>query len=167
MLILEKSNIQQLTALLNHQQINEFRIPQNEEIAPSFLLEFAISKLTEEPEHYFWWTPRLIVVDKLIVGMCGFKNRPDVNGSIETGYGIIPSQQKQGFATRAVELLLKEAFSTVEIQTVFAHTALSNYPSQRVLEKNGFIKEGSKIDSDDGEVLIWRQWKRNRLILNM
>lgn len=159
MLTLKKSNIQQLTALLKHQQIDEFIIPQNEEIAPIFLLEFAINQIFEEPLNYFWWTPRLIVVDKLIVGMCGFKNLPTEDNSVEIGYGIIPSQQRKGFATRAVELLLKEAFSQIEIKSVIAHTALSNYPSQKVLQKNGFIQQGSKIDSDDGEILIWKKYK--------
>ncbi|BAY87453.1 GCN5-related N-acetyltransferase [Calothrix parasitica NIES-267] len=154
MLTLEKSNIQQLIALLNHQQIDNFIIPQNEEIAPSFLLELAIDKLTEEPLNYFWWSPRLIVVDRLIVGMCGFKNPPQKDNSVEIGYGVIPSQQRKGFATRAVEVLLTEAFSQVEIKSVIAHTALSNHPSHKVLQKNGFTQQGSKIDLDDGELLI-------------
>ncbi|MEL6462894.1 MAG: GNAT family protein [Cyanobacteria bacterium J06641_2] len=158
MLILQKSNIQQLTALLNKQQINEFIIPQNEEIAPSFLLEFVIDKLTKEPDNYFWWTPRLIVVDKLIVGMCGFKNIPK-DDSVEIGYGVIPSQQRKGFATRAVEVLLKEAFSQIEIKSVIAETAFSNYPSQKVLQKNEFVQQGSKIDLDDGELIIWQKYK--------
>lgn len=159
MLILKKSNIQQLTALLNKQQINEFIIPQNEEIAPSFLLEFAIDKLTKEPDNYFWWTPRLIVVDKLIVGMCGFKSLPQKDNSVEIGYGVIPSQQRKEFATRAVEVLLKEAFSQIEVKSVIAQTDLSNYSSQKVLQKNEFIQQGSKIDLDDGELIIWQKYK--------
>jgi RimJ/RimL family protein N-acetyltransferase len=153
MLTLQKSTIHQLTVLLNK---NEYE--KNEQIAPSFLLEFSIDKLTQDSNNAFWWTPRLIVVHKLIVGMCGFKNIP-VDNSVEIGYGIIPSQQKQGFATHAVELLLKEAFSKIEIKSVVAHTVLSNKASQRVLEKNSFIKEGSKIDSDGDEVFIWRKRK--------
>ncbi len=164
MVILQQFTINQLQVLLDNNQrhkVDEFLIPKNEDIAPSFLLEFAIDKLTQHSNNAFWWTPRFIVVDKLIVGMCGFKNIP-VDNSVEIGYGIIPSQQKQGFATHAVKLLLKEAFSKFEIKTVFAHTAISNHPSQRVLEKNGFIKQGSKIDIDDGDVFIWRKHKINK-----
>ena len=159
MLTLQKAKIQQLIDLLNHHQIDEFIIPPNEEIAPIFLLEFAIDKLTQEPENYFWWTPRFIIVDKLIVGMCGFKNLPIKDDDLEIGYGIIPSQQRKGFATCAVGLLLKEAFSQVEIKSVIAHTAFSNYPSQKVLQKNRFIKQGSKIDINDGELLIWHKYR--------
>ena len=166
MVNLKKSTINQLTTLLHKKEPNkidgaldELIIPQKEEIAPNFLLEFTIDKLRQDSSNAFWWTPRLIVVNKLIVGMCGFKSTPKADASVEIGYGIIPSQQRRGFATHAVELLLKEAFSTVEIQTVLARTVLSNYPSQRVLEKNGFNFEDSKIDPDDGEVLIWRKIK--------
>lgn len=159
MLILHKCNIQQLITLLYQGKIDELIIPQNEEIAPSFLLEFAIDKLKTDSSNTFWWTPRLIIVNKLIVGMCGFKSPPQQDASIEIGYGIIPSQQKQGLATRAIRLLVEEAFSRVEIQSIFAHTVLSNYASQRVLEKNKFINQVSKIDADDGEILIWQKYK--------
>mgnify|MGYP001791699014 FL=1 len=159
MLILQKSTLLQLTALLNNQQIHKFIIPQKEEIAPSFLLEFAIDKLTKEPDNHFWWSPRLIVVDKLIVGMCGFKNLPNEDNSVEIGYGVIPSQQSKGFATSAVEVLLNEAFSQIEIKSVIAHTVSSNNPSHKVLQKNGFIQQGSKIDTDDGELLIWQKFR--------
>ena len=146
MLTLQKSTIHQLTILLNQNNI-----PQNE--------EFAIDKLKQDSNNTFFWAPRLIVVDKLIVGMCGFKNLQKQDNYVEIGYGIIPSQQRKGFATRAVEVLLIEAFSQIEIKSVIAHTALSNYPSQRVLQKNGFIQQGSKIDLDDGELLIWQKYR--------
>ena len=45
--------------------------------------------------------------------------------------------------------MLKEAFSQIEVKWVITHTALSNYPSQKILQKNEFIQQGSKIDSDD------------------
>jgi len=36
-----------------------------------------------------------------------------------------------------------------------ACTIPSNSASWRVLEKNGFVREGSKVDPDDGEVWNW------------
>ena len=159
MVSLQQSTIQQLTALLNANEFskfNEFDVSQDEAIAPKFLLELAINQLSQDPINSYWWAPRL-VVDKQIVGVTGFKEPPTSNGMVEIGYGIAPSQQKQGFATEAVKLLLKEAFSRTEIQVVIAHTAPSNRASQRVLEKNGFSREGSKVDPKDGEVWIWQK----------
>jgi RimJ/RimL family protein N-acetyltransferase len=67
------------------------------------------------------------------------------------------SQQNQGFATQAIDLLVREGFLKTEIQRIVSYTKLLNLASCRVLEKNQFIKNGSKIDPDDGEVWIWQR----------
>lgn len=159
MVILQQATLQQLITLLNADNViklNEFNIPQ-EEIAPRFLLELAVEQLSLEPTNHFWRSPRLIVVNKQIVGMCSFKSPPTVDSKVEIGYGVIPSQQKRGFATEAVKLLLQEAFSITEIKVVIAHTDPLNRSSQRVLEKNEFSRVGSKVDPEDGEVWIWQK----------
>jgi RimJ/RimL family protein N-acetyltransferase len=162
MVILYQATSSLLSALLEpskYSEIDGLLLPINEEIAPRFLLELAINQLNQDPENFFWLSPRLVVVDRLIVGMIGFKNLPDSNGLVEIGYGIIASQQRRGFATQAVNLLVKEGFSSSEIQMIVAYTIPSNSASWRVLEKNQFVKDGSKIDSEDGEVLIWRKMR--------
>jgi RimJ/RimL family protein N-acetyltransferase len=160
MMILYQATSSQLSALLEpfkYSEIDGLLLPMDEEIAPRFLLELAINQLNQDPENCFWYSPRLVVIDRLIVGMIGFKNLPDSNGLVEIGYGIVASQQRRGFATQAVNLLVKEGFSNSEIQMIVAYTIPSNSASSRVLEKNQFIKDGSKIDPEDGEVLIWRK----------
>ena len=121
------------------------------------MLEFAKDRLSQDPTNSFWWSPRLVVVNRLIVGMCGFKSPPDSDRSVEIGYGIVVSQQRRGFATQAINLLVREGFSRNNIQMIVAYTALSNLPSSRVLEKNQFVRDRSKIDPEDGEVWIWRK----------
>lgn len=158
MVILSQATSYQLAALLEHSErseIGDFLLPGSEEIAPRFLLEFVLDQLSRDFENSFWWTPRLIVVDQLIVGMGGFKGPPDTAGVVEIGYGIVTSQQGRGYATQAVDLLVKEGFSKSEVRTVVACTIPSNSASWRVLEKNGFVREGSKVDPDDGEVWNW------------
>jgi [ribosomal protein S5]-alanine N-acetyltransferase len=160
MLILHQATSQQLFALLEqpkYSKIDGLMIPESEEIAPRFLLEFVSDRLRQDPGNKFWWTPRLIVVEQLVVGMCSFKNPPDSKGVVEIGYGIVASQQSQGFATQAVALLIREGFSRPEIQTIMACTTPMNLASERVLEKNQFTKYGSKIDPEDGEVWVWQR----------
>ena len=160
MVFLQEATLQQLTALLNADELyklNEFDVPQDEAIAPNFLLELAINQLSQDPINRFWWAPWLIAFDMQIVGMIGFKSPPTLGGVVEIGYGIVPSQWTRGFATQAVQLLLKDAFSRTEVQLVVAHTAPLNRASQRVLEKNGFGRNGSKVDPADGEVWIWQK----------
>lgn len=160
MLLLRQTTNHHLFALLEQSrslELDGLLLPESEEIAPRFLLEFVNKQLSQDPRNSFWWSPRLIVVDRLIVGMCGFKSPPNMNNSVEIGYGIVVSQQKRGFATKAVNFLVEEAFSKMEIQTIVAHTAPSNISSWKVLEKNQFFRDGDKIDPDDGELWIWRK----------
>jgi ribosomal-protein-alanine N-acetyltransferase len=160
MLILHQATSHQLSELLEQpacSKIDGLLLPESEEIAPRFWIEFVNEQLHQDPENSFWWSPRLIVVDWLVVGMGGFKSPPDSNGSVEIGYGIVASQQKRGFATHAVDLLIREGFSKNEIQEIVAYTTPLNSASRRVLEKNTFVKDGSKIDPKDGEVWIWRR----------
>jgi RimJ/RimL family protein N-acetyltransferase len=89
--------------------------------------------------------------------MCSFKNPPDSKGVVEIGYGIVASQQNQGFATQAVGLLVREGFSRPETQMIMACTTPMNLASERVLEKNQFTKHGSKVDPENGEVWVWQR----------
>jgi RimJ/RimL family protein N-acetyltransferase len=160
MLTLHQATSDLLSALLDRSErsdIDGLLLPKNEEICPRFWIEFVNDRLSQYPNNSFWWSPRLIVVDLLIVGTIGFKSPPDSNGSVEIGYGIVPSQQGRGFATQAVDLLVKEGFSKAEIQTIEACTVPMNSASGRVLEKNQFVRDGSKIDPEDGEVWVWRR----------
>jgi RimJ/RimL family protein N-acetyltransferase len=160
MFILHQATSLDLSALLEQPErsdINRFLLPKNEDIAPKFWIEFVNERLNQDSKNSFWWSPRLIVVERLIVGAIGFKSPPDSNNSVEIGYGIVASQQGHGFATQAVDLLLKEGFSQPEIQAIVAYTVRMNSGSGRVLEKNQFMRDGIKIDPDDGEVWGWRK----------
>lgn len=162
MLILCQASSQQLLALLERSasaEIDGLRLPMGEEIAPRFWIEFVNDKLSQETENSFWWSPRFVVVHGSIVGMCGFKSPPDIDGTVEIGYGIVDSQQKRGFATQAVDLLVEEGFLKTEIRSIVAHTEPSNSASCKVLAKNQFVRSGSKIDPDDGEVWSWQRMR--------
>jgi RimJ/RimL family protein N-acetyltransferase len=162
MLILHTATSQQLSALLEQPEcyeIDGLLIPENEEVTPRFLLEFVIERLNQDPENIFWWSPRLIIVERLVVGMCGFKSPPDGKGIVEIGYGVVVSKQNQGLATQAVDLLVREGFSKQYIQMIVAYTTPTNSASGRVLEKNQFTKYGSKVDPEDGEVWVWQRMR--------
>ncbi len=160
MLTLHQATSNQLSALLEQPErpdLDGLMLPKGEEVAPRFWIEFVNDQLNRDPDNIFWWSPRSIIVDGQIVGMIGFKSLPNSNGTVEIGYGIVPSQQGQGFATQAVDLLVQEGFSKAEIQIIEACTVPMDSASGRVLEKNQFMREGSKIDSEDGEVWVWRR----------
>lgn len=98
----------------------------------------------------------MMIRDAEVVGLCSYK-RPPENGTVEIGYGTAPQRRNAGIATAGVGAMLDIASGDSSITVVTAETALSNRPSQRVLEKNGFIETSRRIDREDGEVICWRR----------
>ena len=58
------------------------------------------------------------------------------------GYSTDIDYQGKGITTQAVSLVIDYAFNTLGLHRIEAGVMPSNIASQRVLEKNGFIKEG-------------------------
>ena len=79
--------------------------------------------------------------DGSAVGGIGFFGPPDDTGTVEFGYGLVPSARGAGLATEAVELALQHAADN-GARAVVADTDITNVASQRVLEKNGFVEVG-------------------------
>ncbi len=63
--------------------------------------------------------------------------------SIEIGYWLFAQARGRGVATRAVRRLLQWLFAN-GVYRVEAIVRIGNAPSERVLERSGFIREGVK-----------------------
>src|SRR5664279_133705 len=81
---------------------------------------------------------------RMIVGSAGFQGLPDADGEIEIGYGIDPSQRRQGYGTEAVCALLAWGLDQPGVVRVIAHCDLGNTDSIGVLSKAGFRADGEK-----------------------
>lgn len=91
-----------------------------------------------------WYFVRKDAADPVIVGTGGFKGRPDAEGTVETGYSIVQSYQRQGYATEAVDGLVAWAFRQEGVRRVIAHTYPHLTASIGVLGKLGFtLTEGA------------------------
>jgi [ribosomal protein S5]-alanine N-acetyltransferase len=98
----------------------------------------------------------VLKTEMLAVGTIGFKNAPAEQKEVEIGYSINASHWGQGLASEAVGALVQWAFATNYATRVTAQTAVNNVASQRVLEKNGFVKTGeTAFDPDDGDLIWW------------
>lgn len=85
----------------------------------------------------------LIVRDDCVVGKINLSNIiRGVFQSANLGYMVEEQFNGQGVATRAVALVLDQAFTEVQLHRVEAGTLSTNIGSQRVLEKNGFQRIG-------------------------
>lgn len=64
------------------------------------------------------------------------------HGLAEVGYALSTPYQSRGLMTDAVSQLLGDLFANTLLERVEARCAIENNGSQRVLEKNGFQREG-------------------------
>jgi ribosomal-protein-alanine N-acetyltransferase len=60
----------------------------------------------------------------------------------EVGYALVPNERNKGYGTEAVTIIVDYLFLSKDIVRIQAGTNVENKPSQRVLEKAGFTKEG-------------------------
>lgn len=94
-----------------------------------------------------------------LLGGGGFKGHPNEEGAVEAGYGLAPTARGQGYATEALQALVRFAFTQPQVRQVFAHTLPEQTPSTRVLRRTGFQFTGEVDDPEDGR--LWR-WELNR-----
>jgi RimJ/RimL family protein N-acetyltransferase len=85
---------------------------------------------------------RTVVVDGSVVGDIVSWLEGDRR---EVGYWIGRAFWGRGYATAALRLLLRE----IPARPIFAHVALDNVGSRRVLEHCGFVRVGEAV-ADDG-----------------
>ncbi|MFL0506220.1 GNAT family N-acetyltransferase [Ureibacillus sp. 179-F W5.1 NHS] len=102
-----------------------------------------LDELNKDPSLLGWgvW----FVIEKetnQIVGDIGFKGKPNLENTVEVGYGILPSFQNKGYATEAVRELLNWAFSNSNVTKIIAECIEDNDSSIRVLEKLNMGKVG-------------------------
>lgn len=76
--------------------------------------------------------------------------------TIRIGYGVAPDCCGRGIATRAVGELLVWARADPQVACVTAETNQDNIASQRVLERNGFARIGTRFDDEDGDLIVWQ-----------
>jgi RimJ/RimL family protein N-acetyltransferase len=106
--------------------------------------------------------------DGAFVGWCGLTGwNPDYR-SASLGYCLADAMWGHGYATEAAHAVLKWAFDTLDLNRVQAETDTRNVASARVLEKVGFVREGTLREDCvvNGEVsdswvfgLIRREWR--------
>ncbi len=88
-----------------------------------------------------------------VIGMTSFTKRlPD--DRYEIGYGIAPAHEGRGVMTAAIAALLPILRADGH-RGLTAATSVDNPGSQRVLEKNGFVPDGTRDDPEDGPLNLW------------
>ncbi len=108
------------------------------------------------------------VDDGTFIGWCSLNRWNPVHRSASLGYCYDEAAWGHGYATEAARALLRWAFATLDLNRVQAETDTRNLASARVLEKLGFLREGTMREDCvvDGEVsdswiygLLRREWR--------
>ena len=97
-----------------------------------------------DPANRVWYAPWKMALKggaDYIGDLC-FKG-PAKNHSVEIGYGIQPEYEGKGYTTEAVQAITQWAFGQNDVVFVEAETDPDNRASQRVLEKCGFVPDGT------------------------
>lgn len=108
--------------------------------------EFFLGYLTEHPDAvgFMGWSWLLRAKESaglpLLIGGGGFKGLPSEDGTVEIGYSIVEEYYGRGLATEAVRALVAWAFGDARVGRIIAETLPHLRASQRVLEKNGFVR---------------------------
>lgn len=122
-------------------------------------MRFALAQLNRAPEQgWSIWYVATREDPATLAGLCSFKGRPDVEGSVEISYSILGAYQGRGFATEAVGRLVGWALSHHNVTQVSAETLPHLRQSIRVLEKNGFRREGMGSEAGVVRYVVKRAW---------
>jgi ribosomal-protein-alanine N-acetyltransferase len=106
--------------------------------------------------------------DGAFIGWCSLTRWNPEYRSASMGYCLDRGAWGHGYATEGGYALLQWAFATLDLNRVQAETDTRNVASARVLEKLGFVREGTLREDCilDGEVsdshvygLIKREWR--------
>ncbi len=98
---------------------------------------------------------RAVLADGIIVGNISIEQKEDVyckDGEI--GYFLLTDYWKKGIMTKAAAKICEIAFDELDIVRITGLIYEPNIASQRVLEKNGFVREGiqKKAVYKDGKI---------------
>ena len=115
----------------------------------------ATVELYEKAGYQEPWVGYLALVDKTVVGSCGFKS-PPVDDTVEIAYFTFPGHEGRGFATAMAAFLVTLAGRVAPRVAVVAQTLPEESASTAVLRKLGFDRTGEVDHPEDGRVWEWR-----------
>lgn len=133
-MVLQPMSEEEIVELIEHTEDEEMRKAYGEMLDGS----------RQDSENRIWYAPwKMILKDsREMIGDLCFKG-PVQEHAVEIGYGISPEYEGKGYMTEAVQAMTQWAFRQKNIIFVEAETDPENKASQRVLEKCGFVPDGT------------------------
>lgn len=102
---------------------------------------FIQAMLTSDPNAVFSFA---ITIKDQVIGSIGVFRQDNIHSrTAEMGYYVAESYWGQGVTTSAIQQICRFIFETTDIIRIYAEPFATNYGSCKVLEKNGFLCEGT------------------------
>ena len=122
------------------------------------MINFWLPKTLEHPEEYLWYTSWEIILksSNTSIGGMGFAGESNELGEAETGYMIDQQHQNKGYATEALQLLSRWAFTQEKVKAIIVHTFQDNLSSRKILVKCGF----GEVAKDEKGLMTFRLEKK-------
>ena len=121
------------TLLSNHQQAEEFIATRMDALIDENKgIDWAVT-LNGNPE---------------LIGTLGIYRIQPEHYRGEIGYMILPAYQRKGIITEGIKLVLDYAFHQLQFHSMEAVIDPANIASERVLQKNGFVKEAHFLENE-------------------
>lgn len=103
-----------------------------------------INKSVDEGQNVNW---AITLKDNgTFIGLIGLKNFSEDHTVAETGYELNPDYHGQGYMNEALNCILNYGFINLKLALIEAYTQKGNANSIKLLTKNGFVHDPSRID---------------------
>ena len=83
-----------------------------------------------------------------LIGIIGHYRIKPENYRAEIGYMLLPEYHGKGIITEAINVVVKYGFEKMKLHSIEAIIDPENYASEKVLQKNGFVKEAHLIENE-------------------
>ena len=90
-----------------------------------------------------------------MLGIIGHYRISAENHRCEMGYMILPQYQGKGIVSEAIDVVLEYGFNDLQMHSIEAVIDPDNKASERVLQKNGFVKEAHILENELHNGKFW------------
>ena len=90
-----------------------------------------------------------------IIGIIGHYKISPQNHRAEIGYMLLPETNGKGYITEAIKAVVAYGFEQLNLHSIEAIIDPENIASERVLQKNGFVKEAHILENELWEGKYW------------
>ena len=115
-------------------------------------LELRLKQIHNDPESQQWLVRAMVLRNdplRPMIGHIGFHDAPK-EGVLELGYTVFEKHRRQGYATEAIQGMMRWASEQHGVSRFRVSISPDNEPSLALAARLGFKQTGEQMDPEDG-----------------